>query len=186
VDLFEFILIITSVIYAMSVANILSGVSRLAQSDARIQWFLPHTIWMFTVFVYIFLVWWGTWEFRGIEWKFPSYLFMAIMPTLVYLACSLLVPQRLNGSQIDLETHYFRIRKPFFWSFLVATILAVTDGSILDDEPLWFPGRIGHVIFLTGIFAGLLTDNKRWHVAISVLALLALGYIAVSRLWNPR
>ena len=33
-DLFEFILIITSVIYALAVAQILSGISRLAQTPA--------------------------------------------------------------------------------------------------------------------------------------------------------
>jgi hypothetical protein len=44
-DHFEFILIITSVIFALAVAQVLSGVSRIAQSKSDIRFFLPHSIW---------------------------------------------------------------------------------------------------------------------------------------------
>lgn len=107
-DLFEFILIITSVIYAMGVAQILSGISRLAQADARIQWFFPHTLWLVILFVYIFLVWWSAWEFRDLEWTFPAYFYMVIAPTLTYFACSVLVPQRTDGTKL--------ISKPVFFT----------------------------------------------------------------------
>ena len=36
-DLFEFILIITSVIFALAVAQILSGISRIAQSAVAVR-----------------------------------------------------------------------------------------------------------------------------------------------------
>ena len=97
-DLFEFILIITSVIYAMGVAQILSGVSRLAQTDVPIRWYLPHSLWTFTLFVWIFLVWWSAWEFRDLNWTFPLYLYMALAPTLIFFACSLLIPQTIRDS----------------------------------------------------------------------------------------
>lgn len=185
-DLFEFILIITSVIYAMGVAQILSGISRLAQADARIQWFFPHTLWVINLFVYIFLVWWSAWEFRDLQWTFPTYLYMVIAPTLTYFACSLLVPQKTDSAEVHLESHFFQIRRPFLWSFLLATFAAVLDGSVLDDEPLWFPSRVGHVVLIATILVGLFTNNKRIHAGVAVLVMLALSYIAVSRLWNPR
>jgi hypothetical protein len=96
VDLFEFILIITSVIYAMGVAQILACVSRLAQTNVAIRWYLPHSLWTIILFVYIFLVWWSAWEFRGLDWTFPLYLYMALAPTLVFFACSLLFPQEIG------------------------------------------------------------------------------------------
>ena len=104
-DFFEYILIITSVIFAMAVAQILSGVSRLAQSPATVRPYLAHTVWVFIFFAYIFLIWWATWEFRAIDWTFAQYAYMLIAPTLLFFACSLLVPQRIDGEAVDLEEH---------------------------------------------------------------------------------
>ena len=185
-DLFEFILIITSVIYAMAVAQILAGVSRLAQTDAKIRLYPPHSLWTFTLFIWIFLVWWSAWEFRDLDWTFPSYLFMALAPTLVFFACSLLFPQTINDKELDLEAHFLRIRRPFIGAFLLATLAAVLDGSILSDEPLWFPSRVGHIVLIGTVFTGLFTTNRRAQSLIATVAVSALIYIAITRLWVPR
>jgi len=71
-DLFEFIPIITSVIFALAVAQILSGVSRTAQSEVPIRYFFPHSLLVFNLFIFIFLIWWASWEFRDIEWAFAK------------------------------------------------------------------------------------------------------------------
>ena len=106
-DLFEFILIITSVIFALAVAQILSGISRIAQSTSTIRPFLPHSVWVFNLFIFIFLIWWASWEFRDTQWTFPQYAYMLIAPTLLFFACSLLVPQELEGEEVSMEEHFF-------------------------------------------------------------------------------
>lgn len=185
-DLFEFILIITSVIYAMAIAQILSGVSRLAQSDAEIRWYLPHSLWIGILFVWIVLVWWSIWEFRSLHWTFPRYLYIFVAPTVAFFTCSLLVPQNMNNEGVDLGAHYRRIRRLFLGSFAVATIFAVIDGTVLADEPLWFPGRIGHLVLIVAVLAGLPTENKRVQTVVATIVMLALAYITITRLWNPR
>ena len=185
-DLFEFILIITSVIYALAVAQILSGIGRLAQTEATIRWFLPHTLWMVILFLNIFMAWWSSWEFRGLEWTFPKYAYIVIGPTLLFFACSLIVPQRAEKQQVDLEAHFFKIRRPFLWSIFLASLAAVADGTVLEDEPLWFPGRIGHVALLGTVLGGLFTENRRLQTLLAVAVMLALAYIVVTRLWLPR
>ena len=185
-DLFEFILIITSVIYAMALAQILSGVSGLAQTDAAIRWYAPHTIWIAILFVWVALVWWSVWEFRLIVWTFPSYIYMLVAPTLMFFTCSLLIPKNMNKQELDLEAHFLRIRKPFLWSFASATLLAVLDGTVLSDEPLWFPTRIGHIALMVSVLVGLYTENKRVQNTIAAIVMMALLYIMITRLWNPR
>ena len=185
-DLFEFILIITSVIYAMALAQILSGVSRLAQTDATIRWYVPHTMWIVILFVWVTLVWWSVWEFRLVDWTFPSYIYMLVAPTLVFFTCSLLIPKEMRNQVIDLQAHFSRIRRPFLWSFAAATIVAVLDGFVLADEPIWFPTRIGHVALIGPVFVGLYTENKQVQKIIAAIVMMALLYIMVTRLWNPR
>lgn len=83
-EFFEYILIITSVIYAMAVAQIMSGISRIAQSTSGTRDYLAHSIWVLNLFVYIFLIWWAGWGFRSVEWTFPQYGYMLVAPTLLF------------------------------------------------------------------------------------------------------
>jgi hypothetical protein len=170
----------------MAVAQILSGVSRLAQNRAAIRPYLAHTVWVFVLFIYIFVIWWATWEFRSIEWTFPRYVYMLIAPTLLFFACSLLMPQRLGENDVDLEAHFFRIRRPLLWSFLLTSAAVMVDGNILGDEAIWHRGRIGHAVMIGAPAWGLYTANRRAHNAISIILGLALTLVVVTRFWTPR
>lgn len=185
-DLFEFILIITSVIFALAVAQILSGISRIAQSPATIRPFLAHTLWVFNLFIFIFLIWWATWEFREVQWTFPQYAYMLIAPTLLYFACSLLVPRRLEGREVSMEVHFFRIRRPLFVAYFLAALAVIIDGNLLGDEPLWHNGRYGHIAILGLAVLAYFSDNRNAHKLISILTLSAFAALVVVRFWDPR
>ena len=185
-DLFEFILIITSVIFALAVAQILSGISRIAQSTSSIKPFLPHTVWVFNLFIFIFLIWWASWEFRDNEWTFPQYAYMLVAPTLLYFACSLLVPQQLDGGEVSMESHFFRIRRPLFVSYFFAALAVMVDGNLLADEPLWHTGRFGHVAMLGLAIWAYVSTNRNSHRIIAVVTMLAIVFLTATRFWTPR
>lgn len=185
-DLFSYILILTSVIYALAVAQILEGLSRLTQSPATIRTFLPHSIWVLNLFVFIFLVWWATWEFRGIEWSFPKYAYMLIAPTAFFFSCSLLLPQVLGDRDVSLEEHFFRIRRSFFASYFTGAVAVMIDGNVLSDEPLWHNGRIGHILILAAAVAGYLNAGKRLQLAVAIITLVSISALAVTRFLLPR
>jgi len=185
-DLFEFILIVTSVIYALALAQILSGISRLAQSNAAIRWSAPHALWIVTVFLNIFTVWWAGWEFRSVAWTFPTFLYMVIVPTAIYFSCALLLPQSADAAEIDLEAHFYRVRKVFLLVIFIAFFTAIIDGIVLVNESLWFRGRIGHIVMLVAVLTGLISANKRLQLIVAFAVLFALLYVLAVRLWIPR
>ena len=185
-DLFSYILILNSVIYALAVAQILEGVSRLVQYDHPVRAFVPHTIWVVNLFVFIFLVWWASWEFRGIEWTFPRYAYMLIAPTLFFLASSLLIPKGLCDDGVDLENHFFRIRRIFFGAYFFGALAVFVDGNILSDEAVWHSGRIGHIVIIGAAIAGYVSTSRRVHLALAVMTLLAYAGIALTRFFFPR
>ena len=185
-ELFEYILILTSVIYALAVAQILAGVSSLAQTSATVRTYLPQSLWVFNLFLYIFLIWWATWEFRSVAWTFPQYAYLLIAPTLLYFVCSLLIPLRIEGNEVNLEKHFLRIRRPFFTTYLLASIAVMVDGNLLADEPLWHTGRLGHVSLLIVAIWALFTENRKSHVLIAIITLLALLGTVAARFWVPR
>ena len=177
-DLFEFILIITSVIFALAVAQILSGISRVAQSTTAIRYYFPHA--------FIFLIWWASWEFRDIQWTFPGYAYMLIAPTLLYFSCSLLIPQQINDENADLEMHFFRIRRPLFASYFLAALTVMVDGNLLSDEAIWHSGRYGQAAVLVAAVWAFATKSKRAHTVISIMSMLAFLVLIITRFWNPR
>jgi len=185
-DLFEYILILTSVIYALAVAQVLAGVSRMAQSKTPIRGFLPHKIWIFNLFLFIFLIWWATWEFRSVNWTFPQYAYLLVAPTLLFFVCSLLTPLHLDEDGSDIEAHFRRVQKPFFATYFFAVIAVIIDGNVLSDEPVWHSGRYGHVVMLAASIWGYFASSRKAHTAVALLTLIALFATTAARFWLPR
>ena len=185
-DLFEFILVITSVIFALAVAQILSGISRVAQTTATVRYYFPHSLWTLNLFLFIFLIWWASWEFRDIEWTFPRYAYMLIAPTLLFFSCSLLVPQQLTDSNADLEEHFFRIRRPLFASYFLAALTVMIDGNLLSNEPVWHNGRYAQAVVLAAAIWAYIATNRKAHRTIAVVTTLAFFVLIATRFWNPR
>ena len=185
-DLFEYILILTSVIFALAVAQILAGVSRMAQSTVPVRGYLPQKIWIFNLFLLIFLIWWATWEFRNVDWTFPQYAYLLVAPTLLFFVCSLLTPQQFGREDAEIEAHFARVRRPFFGTFFFAVIAVVIDGNILSNEAVWHNGRYGHVVLLVASIWGFFSSTRKGQIAVAVITLAALIAITVVRFWLPR
>ena len=185
-DLFEYILILTSVIYALAVAQVLAGVSRMAQSTSTIQGYLPQKIWVFNLFLFIFLIWWATWEFRTVDWTYPKYAYLLIAPTLLFFVSSLLTPLRFEHGETNIEAHFMRVQRPFFATFFLAVVVVVVDGNLLSNEPVWHSGRYGHVALLAASVWGYFSSSRKGQIAVALITLAALAATTVARFWVPR
>jgi hypothetical protein len=184
-DLFEYILIMTSVIFAMAVGQLLLGLARWAQATARVRTYLPHAVWGLVLFVMIFANWWANWEFRAIAWTLPMYAYMLMAPTLFFFVCTLLTPQSFEQEEVDLEAHFFRVRRPFFAAFFVGALAILIDGFLMGTESAWHLGRIGHAAILAGILGGLVSDDRTTHRVLPWLVLSGLVGAMSWRLWTP-
>jgi hypothetical protein len=184
-DLFEYILVITSVVYALALAQLLSGVARLSQSNATIRGFLPHTLWVIILFVCILLFWWAGWEFRAVEWAFPKYLYIMITPIFMFYTASLIIPTPSDEEEVILEEHFSKTRVPALWSFFIALLTQFLDGPILVGEPWWFSDRILQVAVLCLVIWGVFAKSGRTQSLPPIGVLLFLVFVSLTRLWTP-
>ena len=184
-DLFEFILVITSVVYALALAQILLGVGRLAQTEATIRLFLPQTLWVVILFLTILTTWWAGWEFRSVEWVFPKYSYMMITPVFIFFSASLIIPQRTEVAEVDLNKHFLKIKRLVLSSYFIAILAQFADGPVLANEPLWFPGRIFQAAILGTVLLGAFTTKRRLQELSSIVVLLFLAFVTLTRFWNP-
>ena len=184
-ELFEFILIITSVVYALALAQILTGFGRLAQSEVRVRLYFPHAVWTTILFITILLTWWAAWEFRGIDWTFPKYVYLFVSPILIFFATTLLIPHNIAESGVDLEKHFNRVRRPIAWSYFGVLVVQFVDGSLLATQPWWFSGRIPQLVVLGATVGCALTENRRLQRVFPVGVLVFLLYVIIVRFWVP-
>ena len=136
------------------------------------------------LFTSIFLVWWATWEFRAVSWSFPQYSYLLLAPTLPYFACSLVMPGPSGDGDVDLEAHFFRVRRPLMWTFLVFTVVIVLDGPLLGTERLLDPVRVWHAIWFLAAGLGTLSHRRSTHTAIAAVVLSTSVILVTTRFWS--
>ena len=183
-DFFEFLLIITSVIYALCMAPLLSGFVRVLQFDGQVKYFVPQILLSFYLFMFVVVVWWTIWWFRDVNWHFATYLFVILEPVLMYVACALVFPNKLDGRRFDMETHYYKVRVPILVVVLLAIILVFADGVVMGIESVWHNRRYLQVLTI-GLTLWALFDARRIAQYVFTLGVLALMFGQLIWFWVP-
>jgi hypothetical protein len=185
VDFFEFLLIITSVIYALCMAPLLSGFVRVLQFDGEVKYFLPQILLSLYLFMFVVVVWWTMWWFRDVDWHFATYLYMIFEPALLYVACALVFPNKLDGDQFNMETHYYKVRVPILTVVLLAVTLVFVDGVVVGLESVWHGRRYAQVLTM-GLLIWALIDVRRIAQYTFTLGVLASMFVLVAQgFWVP-
>jgi hypothetical protein len=176
--LFEFIVGMISVILVLAIAQLFVGVAELMQRRARVRFFLPHGIWVISLFLITFVHWWSLWTFRDLSWNFAMFMYSLIGPSLMFFAATMISPRDWSAEIIDVMDHFLNIRQLFLSVFIIMLILFTFDGPLFGTEEL-FNALGGTQLFLFAMATwGLVSENPRVHLAIS-LAVLA-GVLAVT------
>jgi len=176
-SLFEFILVMVSLILAIGVTQLLQGVAALAHHPEERDFDWVPLAWASYLFLLSAAHWWSLWGMRAADWTFPAFFFVLLPPTLLYLAVSLLVSGGLSATGTAMSEDFLGIRVPFFIVLLVFNVLVMWDGALLGVEPAWNSLRalqlVGTVLLLTGLV------SRRWGIQ-KLVAVLTCGFLVVA------
>ncbi len=130
-SLFEFIMVLLSIIIGLGVAEVLTGIAQ-ALLHRRLDLDSWHLILLATiVFVTLVQVWWESWALHAVpSWNFPQLLLLLVSPVFLYVLSHLLFP-RIDATT-SLRAHYFENHR------LLYTVVAVTAASTMLLQPLAF------------------------------------------------
>jgi hypothetical protein len=172
---FEFITIFFALLVGLAISHLLSALVNLIQVHNRVKTYWVNSIWVVTVFIWDVFAWWGLWDLRKMEmWTYPIFFLQVLNLCGIYLMTTLVLPKVSDSSEIDLENHYFLVRKMFFLT------LAWNFGSIV---------LINHVLFGKAIFSsftimplllafcsllGVFTSSRRYHGFVSIFCFVSL------------
>ena len=180
-ELFEFLMILLSIIVGLGIAEILSGVARSMKSDGIAVFSWTHGAAAAAVFLGLLQMFWETWGLLSIEtWSFPAMLLMLGSPICLFLIAHLLFPER--DSSGSLEDHYFE-RARLIWALAGATVIIGTlFRPLAFGAPLWIVDNLSGAPMLVVCAVLSIAKNRRvHHVLVPVLlALIAVDTLALS------
>ena len=166
--LFEYAMVLVSIVIALGVAQLLSGASEFVRSS---RVYLGHSFWVLALFLVHVQLWWAMWDLHDrASWTFLTFLYLLLGPTLLFFATNLLLPRTATES-MDWESHFFAVRRWFFASMGVIVLWGISVTWLVGDVPLSHPYRITQVGRLLFFLGGITSANRRVHVWLPV------GYI---------
>ena len=180
-NLFEFLMILMSLIVGLGLAEILSGVARFLKRGGIRGFSWTHSAITVIVFVALLQTFWESWGLRSIEaWSFPAMLLMLGAPIILFLIAQILFPE--PGSSTSLEDCYFK-RAQLIWILAgLAIIVGTLFRPIAFDMPLWVIDNVSGIPTLA-ICILLSTVKVRWlhHILVpTALFFVLLDTMAIS------
>jgi hypothetical protein len=163
-----------SVIFALSIAQLFSGVADLLQQQIRVRFFLPHSIWVVNLFLLTFLHWWSLWTFRDLSWNFGMFIYSLIGPSLMFFACTMISPRKAISTDVDLSDYFLGIRKWFLAIIAVIMVFFSFDGPLFGTEPLLNELRAAQLSLVAIAIWGVFSANRRFHTAAAASVLFIL------------
>lgn len=180
-SLFEFVAGMISVILALSVAQLFLGVARLIQRPGHVRFFVPHAVWNANLFMITFIHWWSLWDFRDLSWTFPMFFLTLLGPSLMFFASTVINPRHLTNDRVELETHFFEVRRPFMIVFIAMMVAISIDGPLFGTEEPFNSLRLGQTLVTGAAVWGLFSTKPGAHAIAAVGALLVIVFVTFVR-----
>ena len=180
-NLFEFLMIILSLIVGLGIAEILSGIARSLKSNLNegIPWI--HGVATLAVLLGLLQTFWESWGLRTVEtWSFPAMLLMLGSPICLYLMAYVLFPE--HDEQSGLDDYYFH-RARLIWPLAGLTVIIGTlFRPLAFGDPLWVADHASGIPVLVVCAALSVTKIRVVHYVLVpvVLASLLLDILTFS------
>ncbi len=181
-SLFEFISSMISVLIALTVAQLLVSIGRLAQHRQRVRPYLPHALWSICIFLLAFLHWWSLWDFRDLPWNSAMFFYSLMGPLLLFFSVTLLNPEPGPGDEVvDIRAHYEEVRPLFLSVLLVALLFFTFDGPLFGTEAAFNVLRLTQLLILLAIALAIFSARHGVQLVTSVSVLVILTYATTVR-----
>ena len=169
---FEFVTIFYSVIVGLALSHILGAMSDLIEIRERVKTYWLNSVWVVTVIIWTIFAWWGLWDLVKLEsWTYAGFWLVVTNLASIYFITTLVLPKAIEEGEIDLEAHYFSVRKVFFSMIAYSLYSSVLMNHYLFGKAAISEFTVMPFIVGTAALAGVFTDSRKYHQGIGVFFL---------------
>ena len=174
-EIYLHVRVMIGIIVGLSVARLLTGMSRFIQHPKREHVYLVHLGWAIGMLLAVVHFWW--WEFRLQEiadWYFEEYACVLFYAILFFLLSTILFPDKLDEYKGFKD--YFISRKGWFFGILALTFLVdVWDTFLKGNEyaaALGVEYVVRTIAYLLLCLLAIFISNQRFQSAFVIISLL--------------
>jgi len=174
-SLFEFIMVLLSMIIGLGVAEVLTGLAR-ALLHRRLSIHSWHLLLLAAiVFVTLVQVWWESWTLHDVpEWSFPQLLLFLVNPILLYVLSHLLFPE--IGSTKSLRDHYFENHRLLFGVVFATALSSLLFQPVAFASPIVAVHNLSSLVVLLGSLVLAVSSHPRVHDFMLPIGAIAAGF----------
>lgn len=169
--LFEFLMVLVSVVIGLGLTEILTGAANLlrARDSVRFHWF--HVLFQLGVFFALLQQWWEFWDMHGMgEISYFAVLVILAPPVFLFLIAHLLYPRTPENA--DLEEYYYE-QAPLLWGLVIAgTVLGTFLQPFVLGEPVFHPANISGIPMIVICSVLAVSTNRRVHSVLGPIIVL--------------
>ncbi len=148
-SLFEFLMVLVSIIIGLGVAEILTGVARQIRERESNQGYWIHSVLVLVMFLALLQQWWEIWGLRFVlEWTFHGLIMMLAGPVGLNLIAHLLFPEPVSGA--NFREYYYEEMRPIWWLAAATVTLATMFRPLIFDQDLLSAENATSFVFLFG------------------------------------
>lgn len=181
-DVFNYVMVLASIIIGLAITHLLQGVAGIVQHPKRARVYWVHLVWVVSVFLGAVFWWW--WEFRLSTqiWSFQLYVFVLLYAVIIYLRAALLFPADLEG-YVEYKD-YFYSRRGWFLGLGASQVVIDVIDTLLKGTAYFRSLSVGYPI-LMGVLVlaftvGAFTRNERFHAVLPIGLIVYQLYVALT------
>jgi hypothetical protein len=180
--LFEFLMVLVSVVIGLGITEILTGWANLLRDRDQVRFYWIHVLFQFGLFFALLQQWWEFWGMEGMgEISFLAVVTVLVNPIVLFLIAHLLFPTKAAGA--ELEGYYYR-QSPLLWGLVIAGTLEGTFVKpLVFGDPVFHPSNISGIPMV--VFCLVLMVSKSRGVHSVLVPLILLMVVLDTILANP-
>jgi len=180
--LFEFLMILVSVIIGLGLTEILSGVANLLRARDTVRFYWIHSLFQFGIFFALLQLWWESWGMQSLETiSFSAVLSILAPPVFLFLIAHLLYPHPVENA--DLRAYYYRQVSLLWAMVIVGTVEGTFLRPLIMGDPVLEPSNLSGIPMIAICIALATSKSSRVHSALAPLILIIV--ILDTLLANP-
>jgi len=182
-DAFPHLKILISLILGLSIARVLSGLSRRVQQPSRTEGMFAQIVWSAVLLLSAVHFWWWEFALKGLgTWHFGEYVFVLSYASLYFLMATLLYPDAIAGHEESEQ--FFILRRHWFFGLFALSFAFDAIDTLIKGEAHWQElGQLYPLRLATGLVIAILAMRAGRAGRIAALGLfwllLDIGWIAL-------
>ncbi len=160
--LFEFLMIVISVVIGLALSELLTGVGNLLRVRKTVRFYWLHGFLVLGVFFALLQQWWESWDLVNVEAVSFGTVLLNLLPSLVlFLIAHLMFPDPAEDADLD---EYYYDQAPILWALvLFGTVVGTFAEPILHGTAVFTADNMTGVPMIAICLALALWKNRMLH-----------------------